>query len=190
MNIVHEHCSYKGSIQMPKIIENIREVILENGKQMLLEGKYSEFNLRTLAKKCGLGLGTFYNYFSSKEDLAFRIFMNDWDKTLNLVDDLKNKNLTFKEKLFQINQSLERFLGQYIKVFREIAGDGMKSCPVDYYEEIVKKLGELVEIEKKSGTIKSEISSDKLAYFILLNMFECIKNGYMNFEELFECMRI
>jgi hypothetical protein len=116
--------------------------------------------------------------------------MNDWDKTLNLVDDLKNKDLTFKEKLFQINQSLERFLGQYIKVFREIAGDGMKSCPVDYYEEIVKKLGELVEIEQKSGTIKSEISSDKLAHFILLNMFECIKNGYMNFDELFECMRI
>ncbi len=175
---------------MPKIIENVREIIIENGKQMLLEGNYHEFNLRNLAMKCGLGLGTFYNYFSSKEDLAFRIFMNDWDKTLSLVDDLKHQSIAFKDKLFLIYQSLEKFLGQYMKVFRELAGDEVKHCPVDYYEEIGRRLGELIDVEMTTGGIEAEVTSDKLSHFILVNMFDCIKNGYMSFEELFVCMRL
>lgn len=174
---------------MPKVINNIREIILENGKQMLLEGNYKEFNLRNLAKKCGLGLGTFYNYFSSKEEMALQIFMNDWEKTLRLIDDLKYQSIPFKEKLLLIHQSLEKFLGRYLKVFREIAGGEGKSCPVDHYEKISRSLGELVEMERKAGNIKTEVTSDKLARFILGNMFDCIRNGHMSFEELFTCMR-
>jgi hypothetical protein len=116
--------------------------------------------------------------------------MNDWDKTLSLVDDFKNENIVFKDKLFQIYQSLEKFLGQYMKVFRELAGDEMKSCPIDYYEEIGRRLGELIEVEVTSGSIKTEVASDKLARFILINMFDCIKTGYMSFEELYGCMRL
>ncbi len=173
---------------MPKIIENIREILLENGRQMLLEENYSEFNLRNLTRKCGVGLGTFYNYFSSKEDLVYSIFMNDWEKTLGLLEDLKFRNISFKEKIFLLNKSLEKFLGQYLKVFREIASQNNRSCPADYYDKIGNSLEELVEYERKSGNLNTKVTSDKLARFILVNLFDRIKNEYMSFDELFECM--
>lgn len=175
---------------MPKIIENIRENVLENGKKMLLEGNYKDFNLRNLARNCGLGLGTFYNYFSSKEELAYHIFKNDWDKTLKLIDDLNNENIIFKEKLFRIYTSLDTFLGQYMKIFREIAGDDIKTCPHDYYKDIGKKLANLVTVELKRGNINSNVEPSKLSHFILVNMFDCVKIKYMTFDEFYDCMKL
>ena len=175
---------------MPKIIENIRENILENGKKMLLDGNYKDFNLRNLAKNCGLGLGTFYNYFSGKEELAYHIFKNDWDKTLKLVDDLIHHNISFKEKLFKIYVSLDTFLGQYMKIFREIAGENVKSCPHDYYKEIGQKMCSLVSAGIDNGSIKSEVDPAKLSHFIMVNMFDCVKTKYMIFEDLYNCMKL
>lgn len=185
MNNVH-----KGEIDMPKIIENIRENILENGKQMMLEGNYNDFSIRNLAKKCGLGLGTFYNYFLNKEELAYHIFKSDWDKTLIQVDELKCACLPFKKKLHIIYLSLESFLGQYMNIFKEMAGGDMKGCPHDYYKEIGIKLSELLEIEKKSGNINPEVEPSKLSYFLLLNMFDSIKKRHLTFDEMYGCINI
>lgn len=175
---------------MPKIIENIRENILENGKLMLLEGNFNDFNIRNLAKKCGLGLGTFYNYFSNKEELAYHIFKYDWDKTLYMADELKDSEIPLKEKLRSIYSSMETFIGQYMSIFKEIAGDAVKTCPNNYYKDIAIKLEEIIIKEKNKGNIKSDILPAKLSNFILVNMFNYIRTRIMSFDELYDCMRI
>jgi AcrR family transcriptional regulator len=156
---------------------------------MLLEGNYNDFNIRNLAKNCSLGLGTLYNYFTSKEDLVFQIFQSDWDKTLKLVDDLKSKNLSFENKLKLIFSSLELFVGQYMRVFREIAGSGQNGCPHDSYKDISVKMTEFIDEEKRTGRVNSEVESVKLSIFILNNFFHCAQNKYMTIDELLGCMK-
>lgn len=175
---------------MPKIIENIRETLLEKGKEMLLTGSFAEFNMRSLARNCNFGLGTVYNYFTSKEELAYHIFKQDWEQTLALVDTMKESGLPLREKLRQVYTSLEIFIGQYMEIFREMAGHTAKGCPNDNYREIFGKMKELLEQEQQAGRIDANIGAEKLAYFIMTNLFYNAKNKALTFDELYECFRL
>lgn len=67
---------------MPKIIENVREQLLTEAKKQILERGYAETTIRSVASACGLGIGTVYNYFKSKEMLIASFLYEDWKKYL------------------------------------------------------------------------------------------------------------
>lgn len=157
---------------------------------MLLNNNYADLNIRELAKSCNLGLGTVYNYFSSKEELAGQIFKNDWDKTLQLVEELKDSDCPFKEKLRQVYSSLETFISQYMNIFREMVSDTAKKCPHSRYVEIYQKMKELIDNDKENGKVTSQMDSGKLSYFIISNLCNVIRYKHMTFDELYECVRI
>ena len=63
---------------MPKILENIKErAITEARREMLSEG-YTAMTVRRVASRLGIGIGTIYNYFPSKEYLAASVMLEDW----------------------------------------------------------------------------------------------------------------
>jgi AcrR family transcriptional regulator len=191
MNIVHEPGSYyyrRGNV--PKIIENIREIILAKGKEMLLEESYSAFNIRKLAKSCGLGLGTLYNYFENKEVLVYNIFLNDWEITMKLADKLKDERLPIREKLHIIYTSLEAFVSQYLSVFWEMSDSSKTGCPQDHYDELQKKIKNLILSEQGSININTNADIDKLSSFIMSNMLSNIKFKYLSFDEMMDFIKI
>lgn len=175
---------------MPKVIADIRERILQKGKEMLLQGDYADFNLRNLAKSCELGLGTFYNYFANKEDLAYHIFKNDWTLTIGLVESIDSSIIPLEQMLKSLYFSLETFIGRYMRIFREMSEGGAKKCPHDYYSDLSGQMTLLVEEYKKTGEIKSQIPSDKLAWFIMTSMFNCIRSGMLSFDDMYKCLRL
>ena len=70
---------------MPKKIENVRELLLKEGIRILEEEGYSQFTVRSVAKACGLGLGTVYNYFPSKDALIATHLLEDWRTHLTVM---------------------------------------------------------------------------------------------------------
>ena len=63
---------------MPKIIENLREKILEEAKHQVRELGYSAMTMRSVAAACGVGTGTVYNYFPSKDILIANFMLDEW----------------------------------------------------------------------------------------------------------------
>ena len=63
---------------MPKIIENLREKLLEEAKCQVMEQGYAAMTIRSVASACGVGVGTVYNYFSSKDMLVASFLLEDW----------------------------------------------------------------------------------------------------------------
>ncbi len=175
---------------MPKIIENIREIILLKGKEMLLEESYGNFNIRKLAKNCGLGLGTLYNHFENKEMLVYNIFLSDWENTIELADKMKEEKLPIREKLNRIYISLEAFVSQYMRVFWEMAESRQSGCPSDRYDELHSKIKDIILSEQARGNINNNTDVDKLAYFIMTNMLNNIKTNYITFDEMMDFIKI
>lgn len=70
---------------MPKVIENIRENILETAKQELMTEGYTGLSLRGVSRQCGVAVGTIYNYFPSKLALISAVIMEDWDKQTDKI---------------------------------------------------------------------------------------------------------
>ena len=52
---------------MPKIIENLDQRLKEEARRQIRESGYSAMTIRSVAAACGVGVGTVYNYYPSKE---------------------------------------------------------------------------------------------------------------------------
>ena len=71
---------------MPKILTNVKEDICRTTRRMLDEEGYESLNIRAIAGKCGIGMGTIYNYYHAKEEIVAEIVMGDWNLILRRMD--------------------------------------------------------------------------------------------------------
>jgi len=178
---------------MPKVIENLKEIIILEAKKILLTQGFKDLNIREMAKICNIGTGTFYNYFSTKEELVAEVFRDDWKKVSNLVDELKLTEESCKEKIRKIYISIGLFVNSYIPIFYEMAmlsGNDYRCREANRYDVLYIKISEMLDIEKSKGNITSALSSYKLAELIISNLMYLNKNKFMSFDELYDSLKI
>ena len=65
---------------MPKVIDNIRGRAVSEAREILIRDGYGALTIRGIARILGIGLGTIYNYFPSKEYLAASVMLEDWQE--------------------------------------------------------------------------------------------------------------
>lgn len=63
---------------MPKIIENLEGRLKEAARQQIRELGYSAVTIRSVASACGIGVGTVYNYYPSKDELLASWLLDEW----------------------------------------------------------------------------------------------------------------
>lgn len=71
---------------MPKIIENLPDRLMCEARRQIEEAGYAATTIRSVAKGCGVGVGTVYNYFSSKEALIAGLMLVDWKNCIAVID--------------------------------------------------------------------------------------------------------
>ena len=72
---------------MPKIIENVREQLLSEARRQIAERGYANTTMRSVARECGLAVGTVYNYFSSKDMLIATFMAEEWKSCLDEISE-------------------------------------------------------------------------------------------------------
>ena len=104
---------------MPKIIENIREKLLVEAKRQVMELGYSSMTIRSVANACGVGVGTVYNYFESKDILVANFMLEDWFVCKQAIDAGCSADKTPEQALYAIYQGLNDFIGKYEMLFKD-----------------------------------------------------------------------
>lgn len=110
---------------MPKIIENLREQLLSEAKKQVKELGYAATTVRSVAGACGVGVGTVYNYFKSKEMLIATFVYDDWKIHLAEMERLPDEPYA---RLSGIYGSLRRFSEENAELFSD--ADAAKSVSV------------------------------------------------------------
>lgn len=67
---------------MPKIIENLPQRLLEEARRQCEELGYSAMNIRSVAKSCGVSVGSVYNCYPSKDALIAEFIKADWKECM------------------------------------------------------------------------------------------------------------
>ena len=100
---------------MPKIIENLREKLMEEARRQIAESGYAKTTVRSIASSCGVGTGTVYNYFSSKDMLIASFLAEDW---LQCVMDMKAFSTEDTEIFLKnVHGVLTRYIQRHSRLF-------------------------------------------------------------------------
>ena len=104
---------------MPKVIENLRLKLMEEAKTQAVNGGYSAVTVRSVARACGVGTGTVYNYFPSKDALFAAFMLADWQERMAEVEPVSAASAAPEPVLHCIHRQLCSYLDTYKPNFRD-----------------------------------------------------------------------
>jgi len=106
---------------MPKIIENPESRLIEEAKKQIEESGYGAMTIRSVAKACGVGVGTVYNYFSSKEELVATHLLEDWKQCITAIRAVSTYSDSPRPVALCIYDQLISFAQRHLAIFRDEA---------------------------------------------------------------------
>ena len=123
---------------MPKIIENLKERLLLEAAQQMEQGGYEAVTIRSIAKGCGVGVGTVYNYFPSKEVLIATHLLEDWQKRVAIIAHIADQAEVPKTVLQCIYEQLVNFARCHQAVFRAEAAAASFAGSFSQYHDLLR----------------------------------------------------
>lgn len=106
---------------MPKLLSNVKEDIITVSRVILSQEGYEKFSMREISSKCGIALGTIYNYFRTKDEIVTEIIMSDWFLANRRMDLAIHSNGSEIEKLESIFMALKDFVHDFHNIWIEMA---------------------------------------------------------------------
>ncbi len=104
---------------IPKIIENISELLIAEARKQVAEKGYSMVTIRSIASACGIGVGTVYNYFPSKDMLVASFMLEDWQNCLKRMKERIGGEHSARAVLFSVYEGLSEFTEGYAPLFAD-----------------------------------------------------------------------
>ena len=123
---------------MPKIIENLRQRLVEEARRQVNECGYTAMTIRSVAAGCGVGIGTVYNYFSSKDALVASFMLEDWQKSIQLIRAASEESRSATTVFHCICRQLQEFTEQYQAIFADESAVGSFSGSPSPYHSLLR----------------------------------------------------
>ena len=160
---------------MPKIIENLPQRLLEEARRQVEESGFSAMTIRTVAKGCGVGVGTVYNYYPSKEALVASFMLDDWKICVASIEDAAANAQTLEPVLRVIYEKLLLFMKQYDPIIRDESAVSSYTGSTSKYHSVLRS--------QLAGPVRKFCRDDFTAEFIAEAMLSWTVAG-KNFDDL------
>ena len=123
---------------MPKIIENLEARLIEEAKRQIEEAGYGAMTIRSVAAGCGVGVGTVYNYFSSKEELIAKHLLEDWLKCVTAIQAVSTYSDSPRPVTLCIYDQLLSFTRSHGAIFRDKAAAASFTGSFSHYHSMLR----------------------------------------------------
>ena len=115
----HAHKNWKKADRMPKIIDNLEENLLSAARRLIAEHGYAAVTMRAIAKECGVAVGTFYNYYSSKDAMLAACLLHDWQAALAAAGEKTAAAQSAEEAVETVFSAVRAFEEQNRSIFSD-----------------------------------------------------------------------
>ena len=118
---------------MPKIIENLEDRLISEAKKQIEQSGYGAVTIRSIAKSCGVGVGTIYNYFPSKDALLASYMLSDWKDCVLAINAVSTYSDTPVPVLRCMYDQLVNYAAQHQGIFKDKAAASAFSATFTRY---------------------------------------------------------
>ncbi len=123
---------------MPKILIDPKNSILQEVENLLNAGGYSAVTVRAVANRCGVGVGTVYNYFPSKEALLAEFLLTDWRTCMAAIEETGKTARSAQPVARCIYDRLLHFAESHMSVFGDAAASGAFAGSFSQYHALLR----------------------------------------------------
>ncbi len=123
---------------MPKILSDPKKHMLAQVERLLWEGGYAAVTVRAVAQGCGVGVGTVYNYFPSKEALLAEYLLTDWRQCIETIEQTASQSDRAEPVARCIHAELLRFANSHRAIFRDGAARGAFAGSFSQYHGLLR----------------------------------------------------
>lgn len=171
MNIVH----FKEVRINTAVIS--KEEILEACKAIVAEKGLSALNMRAVARRCNIALGSVYNYFRSKDDLVIAAVESVWNSIFDSESTYRH-GISFTEYIEAVFKKIRKGMVRYPDFFTAhslgFAGkskNAARNKMHDYFSLLKKEMLNILQTDTaiKKNIFSEEFGEDDLADFVLTN---------------------
>jgi AcrR family transcriptional regulator len=140
-----------------------KEEILAECRKMVSEEGLQAINIRTVARRCNVSVGSIYYYFSGKNELALETIESVWMDIFN-VDEQGATDLPFPEYVEWIFQSVRDGVNEYPNFFTAhslgFASDERGKARSTMFRFLAQMKSGLSEKLKKDSSVREGAFSD------------------------------
>ncbi len=167
---------------MSRIIENPKELILSNAKEILYNEGYSKLSMRALSKACDIALGTIYNYYPTKKDLVIEMMTEYWQDYLYSVEGIAASGDSIYIKLNMIFNELSVFIKSFKQIWLtpelydspEYVKGGLEKEYI-FMEKLIIIIENILKKEQADNSLQIKLGTYETANFILMNFVTMIQ---------------
>ena len=164
---------------MPKIIENLESKLITEAKRQIEESGYGAVTIRSVARACGVGVGTVYNYFPSKEALIATHLLEDWKGCVAAIQTVSACCESPRPVALCIYDQLNAFSRRHGAIFRDEAAAASFTGSFSQYHGLLRS--------QLAQPLRRFCGSDFAAEFIAESLLTWTMSG-KSFDEIYEML--
>lgn len=172
--------------------------ILEEARQIVQHQGLEKLNIRAVAKRCNVSIGSIYNYYPTKADLVVEIMEDFWKQAFQ-HDDIKDLSLdNFFDSYLQLYQKgyhyLSQFENNWVQELSQMDSHTRKlsqQMHQEYITNIKKMLMIMLERDQhiNKAIWSSTFTKEDFLDFLFSNTLEELKKGNANPHFLIQILK-
>ena len=174
----------RGSVYPMK--NDKKELIFDAMEQLMASAPYKEISVDTIAKKAGIGKGSIYYYFKSKDEILYSVIERSYRRAVHeYFESIKSQaDASALEKIKKLLQSVikEDFKDneKNLIVTLHLNNDILLHNKMKYFavQEISPILTELLQQGIKEGSIKTDTPKESAEIIVAVLTFLLDDNGF------------
>lgn len=170
---------------MNKMITS-REELLKQAKEIIDEKGSQNLNMRELSKKCGIAIGSVYNYFPSKSDLVFALVEDFWKTIFKPENFCLSQEVLFVDFIDELYCSFAKHLGKFRAIYAEQMSimkskDKLQGKQIEqtYLTKVFHCIRHALDMDKKicKDIWTEQFTKNDFSKFVFDNMFSNLIRG-------------
>ena len=160
-----------------------RNEILDSARLLFKENGFHKIKMEDIALKAGVGKGTLYEYFSSKQEIFDEACVEYVKSIRDRIKETSEMDISFKDKLVllfngkqtDIEEDFEKNPVDYIMAYKNIISEKILKTLFEYVADMNKIIVNIIDQGKAEGVVTKEIPSTVIACSVVGTLGEYFK---------------
>ncbi|MEW4305943.1 TetR/AcrR family transcriptional regulator [Rossellomorea marisflavi] len=150
--------------------EQKKQAILLAALTLFMKNGIQKVSIAEIAKEAGVSQVTIYNYFESKHQLTYDVFVFYIDSASSQFEELVHSDLPFPDKIRmimfskkEVAQQIHEEFYQYLMKQYSTEGNVFENL---YEEKVVPYFSQLIQEGKDQGYVDDSLSEDAIRFYL------------------------